>query len=120
MPHILIVEDDQDLLFLYRTMLERQGYTITTADQSSDALLLLINQDFDLVILDMNMPDIPGIRIIEFARDDIRLRTLPIIVISADPQWRGQCFELGIEHFLVKPVSTPRLFALLDQILTGG
>lgn len=119
MPHILVVEDDQDLLFLYRTMLERLGYTVTTTDQTAEALMLLTNKDFDLVILDMNMPDIPGIRIIEFARDDIRLRTLPIIVISADPQWRGQCFALGIQHFLVKPVSTPRLFALLDQILSG-
>lgn len=118
MAHILVVEDDLDLQFLYEATLGRLGHVVASASRTSEALLMLTHEEFDLVILDMNMPDAPGVKVIEFARGDARLRHVPMIVISADAQWRRPCLDLGIEHFLVKPVPTRRLFALLDEILT--
>jgi putative two-component system response regulator len=117
MARILVVEDDVDLLFLYETMLSRLGYEVTPAERTSDAILLLTNDDFDLIILDMNMPDMPGIKVLEFVRDDVRLQHIPVVVVSANAQWRVPCADLGVEHFLIKPVPTRELFGLLHQLL---
>jgi len=117
MAHILVVEDDLDLQFLYEATLGRLGHVVTSAARTAEALVLLTHEEFDLVILDMNMPDAPGIKVLQFARGDTRLNDVPIIVISADAQWRRPCFDMGIEHFLIKPVPTRRLFALLDELL---
>ena len=120
MAHILVVEDDLDLQFLYEATMGRLGHVVTTAARTAEALVLLTHEEFDLVILDMNMPDAPGIKVIQFAREDARLRKVPMIVISADSQWRHPCEDLGIENFLVKPVPTRRLFALLDELLPSS
>ncbi len=118
MARILVVEDDTDLLFLYETMLSRQGHEVVRAEKTADAILLLTHDDYDLIILDMNMPDTSGIKVLEFVRDDARLDGIPVVVVSANGQWRGPCFELGVEHFLIKPVPTRQLFGLLDTLLS--
>ena len=119
MARILVVEDDDDLRFLYEALLKREGYAVTVASGTTGALVQLTNNDFDLIVLDMNLPDAPGIKIIEFASDDRRLRDIPMIVISADPQWRKPCLDHGITHFLVKPVPTQHLLGLLNDILSA-
>lgn len=117
MARLLVVEDDIDLLFLYQTMLARLGYEVTPAEKTSDALMLLSHDEFDLIILDMNMPDMPGIKVLEHMRDDASVKQTPVVVVSANAQWRGPCFDLGVEHFLIKPVPTRELFSLLNELL---
>lgn len=117
MPRILVVEDDHDLQFLYNTMLARQGYEIVSTERTGDAMLYLTHEDFDLVILDMNMPDMPGIRLIEFAREDVRLRHIPIMVISANNHWEKEVFALGVRNFLVKPVKLKDLVNAIGRVL---
>jgi CheY-like chemotaxis protein len=90
------------------------------ATQVSDALVLLTNAEFDLILLDMNMPDAPGVRVIEFVRDDVRLRDIPIAVISANENWREPTEQLGVTHFLTKPVPMRDLLALVDDITGPG
>ncbi len=117
MTRILVVEDDGDLQFLYGTMLTRQGYEVVGAKNTSDAILYLTNDDFDLVILDMNMPDLPGIKVLEFARDDVRLRSVPVVVISANDHWEKTVAELGVQHFMVKPVTMTELVKMIERAL---
>ena len=118
MAHILVVEDDEDLLFLYATMFARQGHTSLKARAIAEAMQFLDGAPIDLVVLDMNMPDAPGIRVVERMRQDERLSRIPIVVISANDQWRKLCEDLGVEHFLTKPVSMQQILALLDEILS--
>lgn len=117
MPRILVVEDDGDLLYLYGTILSRHGYAVETAQRSADALLHLTNAPFDLVILDIGLPDISGMRILEFARGDARLKDIPIIVISANEHNESCARAWGVQHFYVKPVKMHDLLALVDHLV---
>ncbi len=117
MAHILVVEDDEDLLFLYATMFMRQGHTTLKAMTVHKALQFLQAEPVDLVVLDMNMPDAPGIRVVEWMRQDEHLTRVPIVVISANDQWRKLCDDLGVQHFLTKPVSMQQILSALDEAL---
>jgi CheY-like chemotaxis protein len=117
MSRILVVEDDPDLQFLYDKVLVRQGYEVVAARTTAEAIIYLTHDDFDVVILDINMPDAPGTRVIEFSRGDVRLRNIPILVVSANEQYRAQTQALGARHFLVKPVSLNDLVNIIKNVL---
>ncbi len=117
MPKILVVEDDGDLLYLYGTLLTRRGYGIEPVKRSADAMLHLTNEPFDLIILDIGMPDISGLRIAEFTHGDARLKQIPIIVVSANEQNEIQARAWGVQYFFVKPVKMQELMTLVDRLL---
>ncbi|MBN1681119.1 MAG: response regulator [Anaerolineae bacterium] len=118
MTHILVVEDDDDLRYLYDMMLSRQGYEVDIVESASQAIATLTNQLYDLILLDLNMPGAPGTRLIEFTRDDIRLKNIPIVVISANDRWQKRVLDMGVKHFVVKPVTMQRLIEVTDHILS--
>lgn len=117
MARLLVVEDDDDLRFLYQTTLTREGHEVIGAANAVEAMLRLTTQDFDAVLLDLQLPDIPGKRVLEFARDDVRLRDVPIAVISANDRMRDEILALGARAFLVKPVPIAQLRALVAGLL---
>ncbi len=117
MARILVVEDDKDLLFLYQAQLGRQGHQITVCERTAEALVYLAHDDFEIIILDMNMPDETGLVVIEFVNANPRLHHIEIIVISAGGQYRAACAERGVDQYLVKPVPMRQLFALIDEVL---
>lgn len=119
MARILSVEDDSDLQYLYSLMLARRGHTIESAASTADAIVMLAQSRYDLIILDMNMPDAPGTRVIEFVRQSDHLRHIPIVIISANDHYRRQALALGVKHFLVKPVTLNDLLALVRAALAG-
>lgn len=117
MPVILVVEDDDDLQYLYGSALKRQGYEVIAAKSIADAIVLLTNQDFDAIILDMNMPDAPGFKVAEFVRGDVRLKHIPIIVASATDTLRAQVLALGVRYYLIKPVPLHQLIQIVQEVL---
>ncbi len=119
MARILIVEDDVDLLFLYETALERYNHNIFPVESTAEALTYLTSDPFDLIILDINMPDVPGMKVAEFVRSDNRLQNMPIIIVSAVDQYRVQAQALHVNYFLVKPVALPDLLAVIEEALGG-
>lgn len=120
MPRILIVEDDADLQYIYRSRLERDGYDTAAARSTAEAIVYLTSSDFDAIILDMNMPDAPGVRVLEFAREDVRLKHVPVVVASAVHQWQDQLAALGVRHYLLKPVKLQDLLSVLQDALGSG
>ncbi len=117
MPKILIVEDDADLQYLYSSMLARHGYEVVVAVNGSSAILNLTNSDFDLIVLDINMPDLSGMQVVQFMHQDARLKQIPVVVASANERWRRELFELGIQHYLIKPVALQDLLALVNKLV---
>lgn len=118
MSRILVVEDDFDLRFLYANVLTREGHEVVGSPSTLDAMLRLTNEDFDAVVLDMNMPDIPGLKVVEFMHGDVRLRKIPIIIVSANEHWREKTYPLGVRHFLVKPVPMRELQRVVKDALS--
>jgi len=115
----LIVEDDKDLQFLYGSVLKHQGNTVVAALSITDAIIRLTNEDFDAIILDMNMPDAPGLKVVEFARGDVRLKNVPIIIDSANENFRAEALALGVRYYLIKPVPLQQLLQIVATVLKG-
>lgn len=116
MSRVLIVEDDTDLRYLYETMLSRHGHEVITTDSCAQALLALTNLTFDLMLLDMPPVNGNALRVIEFAQSDVRLRDLPIIVLSSRERMGERVRALGVDEFLIKPVHMQRLLGLVDEL----
>lgn len=102
---ILVVDDDPGLLILITKMLERIGPTPMTAETGTGALAQLQQGPVDLLILDMMLPDIDGIQILEQVRNDPRFDDMPILILSAkaDPQSINEGLEMGADSYVTKP-----------------
>lgn len=117
---ILVVEDDSVNANLAATLLDRRGYSATIARSAPDALERLDTGRFDLVLVDLRMPDMDGV---EFTRRVRRREApgdrLPIVALSAnvavDVRLRG--LEAGMDGFLTKPLETEALEALIDRLV---
>ncbi len=118
MPTVLVVEDDNDLLFLYHTALSQKGYNVIEARSNAQAMALLAAPDFipSLVFLDIGMPDAPGTRIIRYMRSEPRFNQSRIVVVTANEQYQNRVSEEDISYFLVKPVTISQLVDIADQL----
>jgi two-component system phosphate regulon response regulator PhoB len=110
---ILLVDDEPDLLELLRVNLRQEGYEVESAEGGREALALLRRSPPDLVILDLMLPDISGTEICRQVRQDPKLASLPIIMLTAkaDELDRVVGLELGADDYVTKPFS-PRELAL--------
>ncbi|MBL8670488.1 MAG: EAL domain-containing protein [Alphaproteobacteria bacterium] len=109
---ILVVDDNDDNRYTLIQRLGRDGYKdVVAAEGGRQALDLLAAEPFDLVLLDVMMPDVDGIRVLEIMRADARLRDIPVIMITATEDMRitARCIELGADDRLPKPFD-PTLF----------
>jgi CheY-like chemotaxis protein len=118
MPTVLVIEDDTDLLYLYRTALSQRGYEVVEANNSGEAMEMLETPDFvpALVFVDMGMPDAPGTRVINYMRSEDRFDETRIVVVTANEQYRNRVADKGVSHFLVKPVTISQLIDIADEL----
>ena len=117
---LLVVDDNEDNRYTLLQRLKRQGYTnVAIAMDGREALGLLRDQAFDLVLLDMMMPEMNGYEVLEQLRADERLRHIPVIMISAVDQLESvvRCIELGAEDYLAKPFNPTLLRARVGASL---
>lgn len=116
---VLVVDDNAYLRILLSYLLEEQGYAVTMAENGRQALALLRAQHFDLLLLDITMPEMNGYQVLESLKTDPTLRHLPVIVISAVDELDSvvRCIELGAEDYLLKPFSAVLLKARMGACL---
>ncbi|MBN1888471.1 MAG: hybrid sensor histidine kinase/response regulator [Thermoflexales bacterium] len=102
--HILVVDDSQTSRLALALSLEEQGYEIAMAEDGQQALDMLAAEAFDLVLLDIVMPDMDGYQVLAQMKSDPRLRNIPVIVISAmeEVDCVVRCIEMGAEDHLPK------------------
>jgi adenylate cyclase len=105
-PALLVVDDNEDNCYVLSQHLNVQGYdNITIATNGQEALSVLRSKPFDLVLLDIMMPDLNGYEVLERMRSSPELRNIPVIMISAVGELDSvvRCIELGAEDYLPKP-----------------
>ena len=109
--YVLVVDDSRMERLKLSRALASQGHTVTTAESGPLALDMLRTQSFDLVFLDIVMPEMDGYEVLSRLKSDDSLRTIPVIVISGldDTQSIRSCLELGAEAHLAKPISADSL-----------
>ncbi|MFO1252703.1 MAG: response regulator [Inhella sp.] len=110
---LLLAEDNKVNRLLLTRNLEIQGHQVTCAENGRVALELLQREAFDLLLLDMEMPELDGFELLERLRADRQLRDLPVIITSALEGLAHvvRCIELGAEDYLPKPVNPTLLKA---------
>lgn len=99
---ILLVDDEQELLSLYCTKLERAGYTVVKANNGDEAILILQTQHIDLVLMDMKMPVLDGVSTAKKIRTTAGIENTPLVFVTAfsDPKFSD------INHDLLEQTKT--------------
>lgn len=123
MRRILVVEDSAATRSFVRSALESgdasEPLDITEATSGFDALRLLPRGPYDLVITDINMPDINGLELVQFIRKSDRHRSTAVIIIStqSSEKDRARGLQLGADDYLPKPLDSELLLATVQRLL---
>src|SRR5258706_1549785 len=92
---ILVVDDDENILNLEKTILEQKGFDVTGAAGGAEALKVLEDNGFDLVLLDVMMPEVDGFAVCRRIKEDPRLKDIPVIFLTA--HGRRDALAAGVE-----------------------
>ncbi len=117
---LLVVDDNEDNHYTLTRRLKREGYTnIAIAENGRQALEMVKAQSFDLMLLDIMMPEVNGYEVLEQMKADAQLRHVPVIMISALNEMDSviRCIELGAEDYLPKPFNPTLLRARVGACL---
>jgi two-component system chemotaxis response regulator CheY len=123
MSQALVVEDSTPMREMMVQALRRvEGLVTVEAADGLDALRKISNQQFDIILTDINMPILDGLKLVKRLRSDENYRTVPVIIVtteSADED-RQRALALGANAYLTKPVKAAELTELVAQLLTPG
>ena len=111
--HILVVDDESYNRDLLQRYLSKQGYAVTVADGGRQAMELIGSTKFDLVLLDIMMPNIDGIQVLTIIRQTFSMTELPVIMVTAlhDSEDIAEALNLGANDYITKPVDRIVLLA---------
>jgi two-component system alkaline phosphatase synthesis response regulator PhoP len=116
---ILIVEDEDDILELIRYSLEKEGYLVTVAMSGEDAVRLVRVNNFDLILLDLMLPQMDGLEVCKILKRDSKTENIPIMMLTAKSSESDIVtgLELGADDYLTKPFSPKVLIARMRTVL---
>ncbi len=116
---ILIIEDNKDSLYLMRYFLEKKGFTVCEARTGGEGIAIAAKQDVGLVLMDIELPDMPGMEATNRIRESRGKRDLPIIAITAYamPGDRERILGSGHNGYLSKPIDPQTLLEEIEKHL---
>ncbi len=114
---ILAVDDEETLLHLLTHVLERQGYYVDTASDGRMAITMLQTLPFDLVFLDVMMPDVGGVEVLKFIKDQHLDTEVVMLTAVHDVKTAVECMSLGAYYYITKPYTPSDLVGLVERAL---
>ncbi len=123
--HVLVVEDDAINRFYVKSLLEKMGYKVETAENGEEALKVLGEKDFSFVIMDVQMPVLDGIETVKAIREEkegVKNPEVPVIALTAHAfeEEREKIMASGMDAYLSKPFHVKDLEAILVQVKSKG
>jgi PAS domain S-box-containing protein len=119
--HILVAEDNELSAQVLEQLLTRQGHTVRLTNNGREALALAQEGDFDLLLLDIHMPELDGFHVVRAVREreQITAEHLPVIALTARSRKedRERCLAAGMDDFLTKPVRPADLWPAIDRVM---
>lgn len=115
-PRILIVDDEEEIVELVKRYAERSGYETTCAYDGSEAIEICKKEDFDMIIMDVMMPETDGFHACKEIR---KIKDIPVLMLSARGTEYDKLFgfEVGVDDYLTKPFSVKELMARINVII---
>jgi two-component system chemotaxis response regulator CheY len=123
MPEVLVVDDSKVMREMVVACLRPYpGLTFTHASSGLEAIERLSLKPYDLIVLDLNMPDIGGIEVVEFVRGQDTLRHLPIVIVTTrgDEASRSKALGAGADRFMTKPFTPDAILSEVKNLLERG
>ncbi|MDP8233370.1 MAG: response regulator [Candidatus Saelkia tenebricola] len=119
MNKILMIEDEPDQIKLVTLRLEANGYHVLSAVNAQNGIRLAQQEEPDLILLDMLLPDMNGLDVAGVLKKDPGVRDIPIIAMTAvgTPDIEQQCIQAGISGFVRKPYDSQELLAKIKERL---
>lgn len=106
---VLLIEDDLDTLEMYRTRLQRDGYEVSVATDGEQGLAMATDLRPDIVFLDIRLPKLDGLEVLQRLRDQEPTSTVPVVILSnyGEQELIDRGLKLGALEFLVKAHTSP-------------
>jgi CheY-like chemotaxis protein len=116
---VLIVDDNEANRDMLARRLHRKDFNLSMAIDGREALSMIQTNLYDLILLDIMMPEIDGYAVLKYLKEDSRLRDIPVIMISAVEEMDSvmKCMEIGAEDYLTKPFDPEMLKAAVRRCL---
>ena len=116
MSTVLCIEDEFEIGQLFKKMLARHGHNAIIAANGRIGIEMAHSHQLDLVLLDLNMPDMSGFDVLKEMRSISHMQDIPIIAVTA-LSMRDECLEAGFDEFLNKPVMSNELNGMIIRFL---
>jgi DNA-binding response OmpR family regulator len=118
---VLVADDDEDILLLVRTVLEREGYEVIAARDGAEAIAAALQRRPDIAVLDVAMPELDGLEVLRRLRAEATTTDVPVVLLSArvqeDDVKRG--YDNGANAYVQKPFSPRELTERVSELLGG-
>ncbi len=122
MSRILIVEDNAKNMKLVRDLLQHRGHETLEAEDGETGVALALAQRPELILMDIQLPDISGVTALARIREDASLDAVPCLAVSASvmPDEQQRIVASGFDGFIAKPISLKTFLAAVDAALSNG
>jgi len=119
---ILVVEDDRLSLILLRQLLTAQGYEILHSSEGWDGINRARNEQPDLIVMDINLPDISGLDATLLLKKDDQTKNIPIIAVTAfvTPADEANALNSGCDAYIAKPINMSNFLGTVDTFLSSS
>lgn len=119
---ILVVEDSADNLAMISLDLQQQNYRVVTASNGEDAVKIAAQTNPDLILMDINLPELDGLAATRRILDIETLRDVPVIAVTAfgTEGFQRAAYDVGVAGYLTKPIDLDRMHQLIARLLSTG
>ncbi len=115
--HILVIDDNQDILLMLKTMLTIKGYLVSVKDNIKELELSIKDLKPDVILMDMLLSGADGREVCKELRKNTAFDHIPIVMISAHSHVQEECIEAGADYFMEKPFDMNTLIKIVEEAL---
>jgi len=118
---IMVVDDDPDLVDILRARLEQREFNVMCAYDGLQVFAGLEMQKPDLIILDLMMPHMDGLEVLERLKADQETSSIPVILLTALDEYEDSLtgYKMGADYYIAKPFTKPQMMTAIDYLLSG-
>jgi CheY-like chemotaxis protein len=119
---ILVVDDSADNLAMLSLDLQQQNYRVVTASNGEDAIKIAEQTNPNLILMDINLPELDGLAATRRIRDIETLRDVPVVAVTAfgTEGFQRAAYDVGVDGYLTKPIDMDRMHQLIARLLSSG